>query len=163
MIESSDHSPAMEAHRDESRRSSVRGERIAGIVIVAALTAFFLFCIIESWGAGIGSLSQPGSGFWPLIIASVGLVMSVWALLMPSTRFELTATGSLGSVVAAGAALAAFPLAYYYLGLHITSFLLAMVLLKFIGKEGWVLSIITSVLLAGGAYYVFVVLLRVPM
>lgn len=82
---------------------------------------------------------------------------------MPSTKFQLTATGSLSNVVVASAALAVFPLAYYYLGLPITSFLLAMVLLKFIGRERWLLSTVVSALLAGGSYYVFVVLLRVPM
>lgn len=163
MTESTDSSLTEDAHIDESRKTSARGERITGMVAVAGVGAFFLFCVIESLSAGTGSLSQPGSGFWPLIIAGVGLGLSVWTLLMPSTTFELAATGSLGSVVAAGVALAAFPLTYYYLGLPITSFLLSMVLLKFIGKEGWVLSVVTSVLLAGGSYYVFVVLLRVPM
>lgn len=163
MTESSDHSLPVDSYGDENRKANTRGERITGMIFVAGVAAFFLFCIVESLAAGIGSLSQPASGFWPLIVASVGLGMSVWALLMPSTTFELAATGSLGSVVAAGVALAAFPLAYYYLGLPITSFLLAVVLLRFIGKEGWVLSLVTSVLLAGGSYYVFVVLLRVPM
>lgn len=163
MTESTDHSLTVNAHSDQSQKPNARGERITGLVVVASVAAFFLFCIIESLAAGVGSLSQPRSGFWPLIIASAGLGLSVWALLMPSTKFELTATGSLGSVVAAGAALAAFPLAYYYLGLPITSFLLSMVLLRFIGREGWVLSVVVSALLAGGSYYVFVVLLRVPM
>lgn len=163
MTESTDESVTANAHDEQNRKTNARGERIAGMVVVAVVAAFFLFCIVESLAAGTGNLSQPRSGFWPLIVAGAGLGLSVWAMLMPSTKFELSATGSLGSVVTASAVLGAFPLAYYYLGLPITSFLLSMVLLKFIGREGWLLSTVVSALLAGGSYYVFVVLLRVPM
>jgi hypothetical protein len=149
---------------DEQAQAAVsRSERIAGAAGVATIAAFFLFCIVESVTVGVGTLGQPKSGFWPLVVAVAGLGLSIWALLMPSTSFDVVPGGSLRSVVAASAALAMFPLAYYYLGLPITSFLLSMVLLKFIGKEGWVLSGVVSALLAGGSYYVFVVLLRVPM
>ena len=140
-----------------------RGERVTGVVFVVLVAAFFLFCIIESVRAGVGTLSQPASGFWPLVVAAAGLGLSAGAVLMPATRFHLAAGGSMGSVVAACASLAAFPLAYYYLGLPITSFILSMVLLRFIGREGWGLSAIVSAVLAGGSYYVFVVLLRVPL
>lgn len=148
---------------DHDPPSAGRGERITGVVALSVLAAFFLFCIIESVNAGVGTLSQPASGFWPLVVAVVGLGLSVWTVLMPSTRFHLVSGGSLGNVLVACVSLAAFPLAYYYLGLPITSFILSMLLLKFIGKEGWLLSTIVSALLAGGTYYVFVVLLRVPM
>lgn len=59
---------------DEMNRvKSSRGERITGMVVVAAVAAFFLFCVIESLAAGVGSLGQPRSGFWPLVVASTGL------------------------------------------------------------------------------------------
>jgi hypothetical protein len=139
---------------DEQAQAAVsRSERIAGAAGVATIAAFFLFCIVESVTVGVGTLGQPKSGFWPLVVAVAGLGLSIWALLMPSTSFDVVPGGSLRSVVAASADL----------GLPITSFLLSMVLLKFIGKEGWVLSGVVSALLAGGSYYVFVVLLRVPM
>lgn len=163
MTEPTGGSLAENGHDELNRVKNSRGERITGMVVLAAVAAFFLFCVIESLAAGVGSLGQPRSGFWPLVVASTGLGLSFWALAMPSTKFQLTATGSLSNVVVASTALAAFPLAYYYLGLPITSFLLAMVLLKFIGRERWLLSTVVSALLAGGSYYVFVVLLRVPM
>lgn len=155
--------PAKGVSDHDGRFDGTRGERITGIVVVSAIAAFFLFCIVEAVSAGVGQLSSPGSGFWPLVVSVAGLLFCIGALFMPTTRFELTANGSVGSVLAACAAIAAFPLAYYYLGLPITSFILSMVLLKFIGKEGWVLSAVVSAILAGGSYYVFVVLLRVPM
>lgn len=151
------------AEEEQEPTSGSRAERVAGLIVVSVIAAFFLFCIIESVRAGVGTLRQPESGFWPLVVSVVGLGLSAGALLMPSTRFHLTADGSLGSVVVACISLAAFPLAYYYLGLPITSFLLAMILLKFIGREGWLLSTVVAAVLAGGSYYVFVVLLRVPM
>lgn len=163
MTESNEQAVANAPDGDHNPPSAKRGERITGVVAVSVIAAFFLFCIIESVSAGIGTLSQPASGFWPLVVAVVGFGLSVWTGLMPSTRFHLDEGGSLGNVLVACVALAAFPLAYYYLGLPITSFILSMVLLKFIGNERWLLSTIVSALLAGGSYYIFVVLLRVPM
>lgn len=154
------------AEAEEDRISEVPGsrwERVAGLVAVAAIAAFFIFCITESVSAGVGRLSGPGSGFWPLVIAVAGLLCSIAVLLMPSTRFRSAEGGSLLSLLLGCLSLAAFPFVYYYLGLPLTSFILSMILLKVIGREGWLLSGIVSAALAGGSYWVFVVLLRVPM
>lgn len=151
-----------EEHRTSSSPGS-RRERVTGLAAVAVIAAFFIFCITESVSAGVGRLSGPGSGFWPLVVAVAGLLCSIAVLLMPSTRFRSAGGGSLPNLLLGCLSLAAFPFVYYYLGLPLTSFILSMILLKVIGREGWVLSGIVSAALAGGTYWVFVVLLRVPM
>jgi hypothetical protein len=160
---SADSHPAEQIREPSRSQSSWRIERGAATLTILIMVVFFICCGIVSFNAGIGSLRNPESGFWPLVVSIVGVLSSVGTLFWTSTRFVLSPEGHVGRVLAAVVTLAAFPLTYYYLGLPITSFIVSMIIMRFIGGEKWLLSTIVSALVSGCTYYIFVVLLRVPM
>lgn len=106
---------------------------------------------------GVGSLSRPGPGLWPLSLAVLAILISVVIL------FKTRPVGSFGrgasySLLLA-AALVGFVLLYPYIGYIIPMLALLMLHLLIIGRERLLTSVLVAVLATGGTYYVFSVLL----
>ena len=143
-------------------------EKITGIFLLGLGLAVFL----KSLTYPTGTLRKPGGGLFPLI-ASV-LLMGLSAL--------LTVQAFRGKAVDHSSQFPFFPekeaprrillgfaglLGYRYLlpviGFAPSTGVFIFVLSRFLGKYGWVASIVFAVLTAVAAYYLFQVWLKIPM
>ena len=112
---------------------------------------------------GAGSAAQPGPGTWPLLVGLVlvGLGLALAARARRDTEPEPFTRGSL-LVGAAVAGMVVYVAVLTTIGFEIPTALLAFVWLRFLGREGWLLSAVLSVLVVVAFYLVFVVALSVP-
>lgn len=112
----------------------------------------------------IGTLAQPGSGLWPLVV-SVVLTLSAIALLVAERDPEDYEPMVVRTFIAlAGfALLALFILGFQLMGLTIPSLLLVFVWMRWLARESWTVSALVAVISTVVFVVVFVVLLGVPM
>jgi putative tricarboxylic transport membrane protein len=124
----------------------------AAVVVVLGGAA-----IAGSLALGAGSAAQPGPGTWPLIIGGALVLLGI-ALAVQTrqgghaerfTRSSLLVVAALASMVGYVAVIAT-------VGFEIPTFLLAFVWLKFLGKESWRLSTVTSLGIVAVFYALFV-------
>lgn len=129
----------------------------ANLIAAAIVVVLGGAAITGSLVLGAGSPAQPGPGTWPLIIG-VALVVLGLALATQARQpgqAERYTRGSL-LVVAAVASMVAYVACIDTIGFEIPTFLLAFVWLKFLGKESWRLSILTSLGIVAAFYALFV-------
>lgn len=111
----------------------------------------------------IGTFAQPGSGLWPLVVS---IVMTFCALLLlftenDSSEYEpvraRTLVALFGFIL-----LAAFIVAFQFVGLTIPSLLLIFIWLRWLAAEPWRLSLLIAIGATVVFVVVFVILLGVP-
>ena len=120
---------------------------------------------------GIGPLNAPGPGFFPTIIGGIFSILSM-ALFISSfspknqvkdkMRFWREEK-SWRKVFLSLLSLVFYLIFLGYLGYLITTFLFLFFLMKFVGKRGWALSILTAILVSLGTYAIFKIGLRVSL
>jgi putative tricarboxylic transport membrane protein len=120
---------------------------------------------------GIGPLNAPGPGFFPTLIGGIFSLLSL-ALFIGSFSKKSQVREKIHfwreekswrKVVLSLGSLVFYLIFLNYLGYIITTFLFIFFLLKFVGKRGWVSSILTAVLVSLGTYAVFKMGLRVSL
>jgi putative tricarboxylic transport membrane protein len=136
-------------------------DRLAGAIL-------FMLGLAAAWEARklpLGSLADPGPGYWPLLIAVVlavsGLLVAlpgnsavaVRAMAWPEARHAL--------LIIAGAAAAALLLER--MGYRLTVFGLAVFFLGVVERKPPVSALAVSLGLAFGSFYLFSTLLKVPL
>lgn len=117
-----------------------------------------------SFAYGLGSLSEPGPGLWPLVVSAVIAVLSAVLLVAGRgltdseafTRSSLLAIAGMVSFVAFGLLL---PLT----GFEIPALALCVIWLKFLGGEGWRNTVVISVVTVTAFYLLFLYGLRIPL
>jgi len=140
----------------------VRQRRVA-IAFLLASAGY----LVLSFGFPFGSLAKPGAGFFPV---AVGVFLCAAALTVVVTGFgraglagpPLERDARLRVVVTA-AALVGFCLLVPWLGYPICAALFVALLLRRLGATRWPGALATAVLSAAVSYYVFAVLLAVPL
>jgi putative tricarboxylic transport membrane protein len=127
---------------------------IGAAVVVIALG---VFGVIGSAALGLGSVKQPESGTWPLIISLALIALGV-ALALTSRQMTDAEkfTGSSLYVIGGLATVVIFASVIDVIGFEIPALLLAFFWLRFLGRETWRSSIIGSVLMVVAFYAVFV-------
>jgi putative tricarboxylic transport membrane protein len=130
----------------------------AGVILVLGVAA-----LIGSSSLGIGSARKPGSGTWPLLLSVLLIALGV-ALLLLARRTSDAEKFSRASwqVLAGVATMIGFVAVIATIGFEIPALLLTFVWLRFLGRESWRSSILTSVGVVAAFYIVFVVALQVP-
>lgn len=118
-----------------------------GLAILAAMT-------------GLGTLSSPGAGMWPLLTAVI-LVAAAAVSSRDSSAVDAESAGWKRALLGS-ASLAAFLVLFYFLGLIIPAVLVVFFWLKVLSGEPTKISAIVAVVMAASAYVIFVVLLGVP-
>jgi len=120
-----------------------------------------------SFAFPFGTLARPGAGFFPvgvgvfLCLAALGVLVAGFRVL-PAAAEPLEPDARM-RVAATGAALAGFCLLLPWLGYPVSAFLFVAAVLRRLGSGRWVPVLITAALSAAISYYVFAVLLSVPL
>jgi putative tricarboxylic transport membrane protein len=146
------------------------GERGAALAFLAASGLYLAGALTFPPGTG----ARPGPGFFPVAIGvfacavAAGFVMVAYrrsgapGIAAASPEPSMTADAR-GRVAAAAAGLVGFCLLLPWLGYLIASFAFVAVLLRRLGGGGWASAIAVAVGTAAASYYVFAVLLGVPL
>ena len=133
------------------------------LVVAALVVALGAAALVGSLSLGAGSARAPGSGTWPLILSllliCLGLGLAVTA--RGTTDAERFSRSSL-LVLVGLATMVGFVALIGTIGFEIPAALLAFVWLRFLGGEGWRLSVLTSLGLVVAFYLIFVAALSVP-
>jgi putative tricarboxylic transport membrane protein len=114
-----------------------------------------------------GSVARPGAGFFPVGVG-VFLCLAATTVLLVGFRRAAAGAGPLepaarARVVVTAAALAGFCLLVPWLGYPLCALAFVAVLLRRLGGAAWRGALVTAVLSAAVSYYVFAVLLAVPL
>ena len=130
------------------------------------LALFALGIMIQSYKLSLGSLSQPGPGFFPFwaggILGTISLLIFVKALLIYENRPESFWPGKAGirKIIFTVIALLFYAFALDYLGTFLCTFLVMLFLLKGIEPQKWVTAIAFSILTSVLSYLLFATLMQ---
>jgi putative tricarboxylic transport membrane protein len=119
---------------------------------------------VLSYGYGLGSLTEPGTGLWPFIVSVVIAAMSAVLLvvgrgLTDSEAFTRSSVLPLVGVVT----FIAFGLLMPVTGFEIPALVLCVIWLRFLGGESWRNTIVISVATTALFYFLFLYGLRIPL
>lgn len=146
-------------HENRPPAAGVLGNAVTALVVVGLGVA----ALIGSLSLGAGSASEPGPGTWPLLVSAVLTVLGV--VLLATVRQSHDAerfTSTAWLVVAGLATMVVFVAVIEVIGFEIPAALLCFVWLRFLGRESWRASIVTSLGVVVAFYLVFVAALAVP-
>lgn len=122
------------------------------------------------WGAvygfqlGVGTLSQPGSGLWPAIVASAMLVAGILLFLTEKEGSDYESFSQRTWIIIGGFGLMIlFILVFIYAGFTLATFALSLIWLRWMAKERWALVWIYSLSQTVLFTLIFSILLGVPM
>ena len=139
---------------------------LLGVNIIAMVLS--ILYLVGALGYPMGTAEQPGPGRYPLlvgillIIASVGNL--VYNLLKPATgKLELPVGKDLGRVLAVTGGTGAYIILLPYAGHLLASFVMVFVALQTMGLSSWPMKVGFTIAMALGSYYLFDVILMVPL
>lgn len=139
-----------------------------GGVITAALGALVplalgVFGLIVAFGLGVGSLSAPDAGLWPLVISLVMITAAGTALVRAKHDEDVEAfDGGILTVALSVGSLLAYAALLPLIGFEIPTVLLLFFWIKILGKEGWRPAVTVSIVATVVVYVLFILLLAVP-
>ena len=139
-------------------------ERLVVLVVVAASGAYLL----SGLALPLGTAAKPGAGFFPLAIGAFGAIMAlVWTAIafrrVPEAAEEPgIPADARGRVLATAAALIGFCFLLRWVGYPAAALVFTTLLLRWLGA-GWRSAVVTGIASAAVSYYVFGVLLSVPL
>ena len=141
-------------------------ERVVGLVVVAAAGAY----LTQALGLPYGTAARPGAGFYPTFVAlfacAVGVIMTVRAFMTPlraaGVREAGTDTAARRRALSTMLVMIAFCLLLPWTGYPVVAFGFVAFLLQRLGSTARAAAI-TGALTAAVSYYVFGVLLDVPL
>lgn len=139
-----------------------RSGPVRRLVTGAVPLALGVAALLASLNLPVGSLTRPGSGFWPLVV-SVALIASSLAVFAsgadedeePFTRESLRT----GAVLAG---LVAFVVLFTYFGFVLPATLLLVFWLRWISHESWRMTVAVTVSAVTVFYVLFAIVLGVP-
>ena len=139
-------------------------ERLVALVVVAACGGY----LASGLTLPLGTTARPGPGFFPLAIGAFGAIMALVWTAAAFRRVPEAATepgispDARRRVVATAAALIGFCILLRWVGYPVAALVFVTLLLRWLGA-GWRSAIVTGVASAAVSYYVFGVLLNVPL
>jgi putative tricarboxylic transport membrane protein len=143
-------------------------ERVAALAFLVASSLY----LAASLTFPVGSAARPGPGFFPVgigvFLCAVAMLFLVAAFrarpaIAAAERAAAMPQDARRRVAATAAGLVAFCLLLPWTGYPLTAFLFVAVLLKRLGGGGWVGAVAAAVVSAAGSYYLFAMLLGVPL
>ncbi|WP_309133043.1 tripartite tricarboxylate transporter TctB family protein [Brevibacterium sp.] len=134
---------------------------IANLVACMVTGALGVTGMVLSWNLGLGSLVDPGPGFFPFAVALIAAVLSAAQIFLgrrggDGEKFTSYSTMVVWGVLSLAIFVALLPL----IGFEIPSLLLSFVWMKFLGGETWRSATIYSLLVVAAFYAIFVAALR---
>jgi putative tricarboxylic transport membrane protein len=136
---------------------------LSNVVTALAVVVLGVAALLGAWSLGVGSAREPGPGTWPLLVSVLLVVLGV-VLLLGARRTADAEKFSRGSwlVLAGLVTMVVFVAVIEVVGFEIPAALLCFAWLRFLGRESWRLSVITSLGVVVGFYLLFVAALAVP-
>jgi hypothetical protein len=139
----------------------LRDDQVSG----AVLAIIGVVVALQSWKYPMGSLAEPGPGYLPFAFGSALAVFGALAAAAggrsPAFRWRHFGDGPKGLAIVAGLAFAA--LALEQLGYRITIAVLLLYYLGVVERRPRIVTLILTLVVSIGTYYVFARLLRVPL
>jgi hypothetical protein len=141
-------------------------------VLAPALLLVGALYLVTSLGFPFGTAERPGPGFFPVTVGAFLCVACAWFIL---TTFRARAAavavtpptvlpaGARDRVVATIAGLLGFCLLVPWIGYPLAAFGFVALLLRRLGDGTWVAVVVAALVTAAASYYVFAVLLGVPL
>jgi Tripartite tricarboxylate transporter TctB family len=137
--------------------------RTTNLVVALVVVALGAAALVGSMSLGAGTTHKPGSGTWPLVISLVLVLLGIALLFTARTTHDAERFAQPSWLVLIGiATMIVFVVLISVIGFEIPAGLLAFVWLRFLGRESWRSSIITSICVVVAFYLVFVAALSVP-
>ncbi|MFD3687908.1 tripartite tricarboxylate transporter TctB family protein [Nocardiopsis sp. NPDC058631] len=136
---------------------------VTNLVVALVVVALGAAGLLGSWSLGLGGASSPSAGMWPFLVSAAITCLGAALLLQARRTGDAERFTSSSWLVLGGlATMAAFASLIGVIGFEIPSALLAFVWLRFIGRESWLLSTLTSLGIVVAFYLLFVAVLAVP-
>ncbi|SDF83197.1 Tripartite tricarboxylate transporter TctB family protein [Blastococcus aurantiacus] len=133
------------------------------LVVATLVVALGAAALVGSLSLGVGSARTPGSGTWPLILSLLIVVLGLGLAVTARSTTDAERFSRSSLLVLAGlATMVVFVALIGTIGFEIPAALLAFVWLRFLGGEGWRLSVVMSLGLVVAFYLIFVAALSVP-
>jgi len=139
-------------------------ERLVALAVLAATVVY----LANGWPLSQGTAARPGPGFFPLAVGGFGAVVALTWLVSALRRAPAPAVGTrvagegVARVAATAGGLVGFCLLLPWAGYPAAAFLFTGLLLRRLGA-GWKGATVTAIVSALGSYYLFGVLLGVPL
>lgn len=120
----------------------------------------------------LGTGARPGAGFFPAAVGlylcaiGVAVLVAAWRQRGPASgavRGQVVGADARARVASTMAALVGFCLALGWIGYPAAAFLFVAVVLKRVGPGGWIGVLATALVASAASYYLFAVLLGVPL
>ena len=136
-------------------------DRFGGI----ALAVFALFTLWESRKLPLGSLQNPGPAYAPILLATILLVFAICIIALGGRSGRLAAAGwsDWRHAIAILGVCVFMALSLERLGYRITIFAALALLLGVLERRAIVTTAIFAVAFSAASFYLFAVLLRVPL
>lgn len=134
--------------------------RAASLIVIAVGVLF----AVSSSRLDFGTPSEPGSGFWPLIVSVVVIVLGVISALEADETMEAlqTSRAEFGWAALAFLQLSLTLAVYWYLGYFAAAFFAVVVMGRTFGRVGWRKLLIVATLFAAVIHGFFAVVLMLP-
>lgn len=129
------------------------------------LSAIYLWIAL---GYPRGTMDQPGPGLYPLFVGVLLVVTSIGSIVtdllkLAQGELEIPKGKDLGRVLTVLGGAAGYVLLLLYAGHLLSSILVVFVVLHAMGLTSWPMKIGFTIGLALGSYYLFDILLKVPL
>jgi putative tricarboxylic transport membrane protein len=139
------------------------GGRLGRPDVLSGLTLLSLaaFAWVSARDLPIGTLSRPGAGFFPkhlaLLMAMFAILLFVRGWLRSGGSVSATWSDRAGLARVGGmlAALIGYVLVVETVGYLVTTAVLFVAMLRWIGRQGWVVTLAVAVIASGGSYLLF--------
>lgn len=136
---------------------------LSNVLTAAAVVALGIAALVGSARLGLGTVRSPESGTWPLLVSAALVVLGLGLLAAARRTTDAERFSGASWLVLAGlATMVVFVAVIQIIGFEIPATLLTFVWLRFLGREGWRTSIITSLAVVVAFYLIFVAALSVP-
>ncbi|WP_319461346.1 tripartite tricarboxylate transporter TctB family protein [Micromonospora sp. RTP1Z1] len=136
---------------------------LSNILTAAAVVALGIAALVGSAGLGLGTVRSPESGTWPLLVSGALVLLGLGLLATARRTTDAERFSGASWLVLGGlATMVVFVAVIEVIGFEIPAALLAFVWLRFLGREGWRTSIVTSLAVVVAFYLLFVAALSVP-
>ena len=136
------------------------------LVVAGLALAFGAVAIVESAKLPLGTVRNPGQGFFPwwtsVVIVLLAIVLLAQVLTSRSSTSQHT-PGRIAKVTALMLVLAAYTSLLDFLGYLICTFLLVLFMLRATDPQRWTVALSMALLAAMGSYLVFAIWLSVPL
>jgi putative tricarboxylic transport membrane protein len=142
-------------------------QRVLLGVDIAALLLSVLY-LIGAIGYPRGTMDQPGPGIYTLFVGSLLVIASIGSIVTdllkpPQGKLILPKGRELGRVLIVTGASVAYVLLLPYAGHLLSAIMLVFFVLHTMGLTSWPMKIGFTIAIALGSYYLFDILLMVPL